>query len=113
MANLTAQLAAAKVMLDEADVKLREAEKELHGVKQKVAEGQTTVMASCFQHVLQQSMTQEQAPSLWGASMHHYGHLVAAGGAGVLPLQAALGQQLLPMQPSQQPTGVAAAAAQA
>ena len=54
-------------MLVEAGEKLQEAEKELHGVKQQVADGQATVMASCFQHVLLQSMNQEQAQSVWGA----------------------------------------------
>jgi hypothetical protein len=112
VANLAEQMVAAKVVLEEADDKLLEAEMELHGVKQQVADGQATVMASCFQHVLLQSMTQEQAQGLWAACMNHYGQMVAAGGAGVLPLQVAPGQQQLPKQPSQQPAGVAAAAAQ-
>ena len=76
-----------------------EAEQELQAVKQQVADGQATVMAANFQHVLLQSLAPELAQGSWAACVQHYSHMVAAGGAGV-PLMQVPGQPKVP-QPSQ------------
>ena len=80
--DLVEKLVAAKVGLGEAESKLLEAEQELQAVKQQVADGQATVMAASFQHVLLQSMAPELAQGLWAACLQHYRQMATAGGAG-------------------------------